>query len=33
MQLRLGYANEGYNHPTPKTRKEGRVIRMGGAAK
>lgn len=33
MQLLLGYAKEGDNHPTPKPRKEGRVIRMGGAAK
>ena len=31
MQLLLGYAKEGDKHPTP--RKEGRVIRMGGAAK
>lgn len=33
MQLLLGYAKEGDKHPTPKPRKEGRVIRMGGAAK
>lgn len=33
MQLLLGYAKEGDKHPTPKLRKEGRVIRMGGAAK
>ena len=33
MQLLLGYAKEGDTHPTPKPRKEGRVIRMGGAAK
>lgn len=33
MQLLLGYAKEGDNHPTPKPRKEGRVIRMEGAAK
>ena len=33
MQLLLGYAKEGDKPPTPKPRKEGRVIRMGGAAK
>lgn len=33
MQLLLGYAKEGDKHLTPKPRKEGRVIRMGGAAK
>lgn len=33
MQLLLGYAKEGDKHPTPKPRKEGCVIRMGGAAK
>jgi len=33
MQLLLGYAKEGDKHPTPKPRKERRVIRMGGAAK
>ena len=33
MQLLLGYAKEGDKHPTPKPRKEGRVIRVGGAAK
>lgn len=33
MQLLLGYAKEGDKHPTPKPRKEGRVIRMGGAVK
>ena len=33
MQLLLGYPREGDPHPTPKPRKEGRVIRMGGAAK
>ena len=33
MQLLLGYAKEGDKHPAPKPRKEGRVIRMGGAAK
>ena len=33
MQLLLGYAKEGDKHPTPKPRKAGRVIRMGGAAK
>ena len=32
-QLLLGYAKEGDKHPTPKPRKEGRVIRMGGAVK
>ena len=31
MQLLLGYAKEGDKHPAPKARKEGRVIRMGGA--
>ena len=30
MQLLLGYAKEGDKHPTPKPRKEGRVIRIGG---
>lgn len=33
MQLLLGYAKEGDKRPTPKPRKEGRVIRMGGAVK
>lgn len=33
MQLLLGYAKEGDKRSTPKPRKEGRVIRMGGAAK
>lgn len=33
MQLLLGYPREGDKHPTPKSRKEGRVIRMGGAVK
>lgn len=33
MQLLLGYAKEADKHPTPKPRKEGCVIRMGGAAK
>ena len=33
MQLLLGYPREGDKHPTPKPRKEGRVIRIGGAAK
>ena len=33
MQLLLGYAKAGDKHPTPKPRKAGRVIRMGGAAK
>ena len=33
MQLLLGYAKEGDKPPTPKPRKEGCVIRMGGAAK
>ena len=33
MQLLLGYAKEGDKHPTPKPRKEGRIIRVGGAAK
>ena len=33
MQLLLGYPREGDGHPAPKPRKEGRVIRMGGAAK
>ena len=33
MQLLLGYPREGDPHPTPKPRKEGRVIRMGGAVK
>ncbi len=33
MQLLLGYPREGDRHPIPKPRKEGRVIRMGGAAK
>ena len=31
MQLLLGYAKEGDKHPTPKPRKEGRVIRIGEA--
>lgn len=30
MQLLLGYPREGDKHPTPKRRKEGRVIRMRG---
>ena len=30
MQLLLGYPREGDKHPTPKPRKEGRVIRIGG---
>ena len=33
LQLLLGYAKEGDKRPTPKPRKEGRVIRMGGAVK
>ena len=33
MQLLLGYPREGDKAPTSKPRKEGRVIRMGGAAK
>lgn len=33
MQLLLGYPREGDRHPIPKPRKEGRVIRMRGAAK
>ena len=33
MQLLLGYPRVGDKHPTPKPRKEGRVIRMRGAAK
>ena len=33
MQLLLGYAKEGDQHPAAKPRKERRVIRMGGAAK
>jgi len=32
MQLLLGYPREGDKHPAPKPRKEGRVIRVGGAA-
>ena len=32
MQLLLGYPREGDKHPTPKPRKEGRVIRIGGDA-
>ena len=32
MQLLLGYPREGDRHPAPKPRKEGRVIRIGGAA-
>lgn len=32
MQLLLGYPLEGDKHPAPKPRKEGRVIRIGGAA-
>lgn len=28
MQLLLGYSREGDKHPTPKPRKEGRVIRI-----
>lgn len=31
MQLLLGYPREGDKHPTPKPRKEGRVIRIGEA--
>ena len=30
MQLLLGYPREGDKHPTPKLRKEGRVVRIGG---
>ena len=30
MQLLLGYPREGDKHPTPKPRKEGRIIRIGG---
>lgn len=30
MQLLLGYPREGDKHPAPKSRKEGRVIRIGG---
>ena len=30
MQLLLGYPRESDRHPTPKPRKEGRVIRIGG---
>ena len=33
IQLLLGYPREGDKHPAPKPRKEGRVLRMGGAAK
>ena len=33
MQLLLGYPKEGDKHPTPKPRKEGRVIRIGGIVK
>ena len=33
MQLLLGYSRECDKHPTPKPRKEGRVIRIGGTAK
>lgn len=33
MQLLLGYPREGDRHPAAKPRKEGRVIRMGGAVK
>ena len=33
MQLLLGYPREGDKHPIPKPRKEGHVIRMGGATK
>ena len=33
MQLLLGYPREGDKAPTSKPRKEGRVIRMGGAVK
>lgn len=33
MQLLLGYPREGDKHPTPKPRKEGRIIRIGGNAK
>ncbi len=29
MQLLLGYPREGDKHPTPKPRKEGRIIRIG----
>lgn len=32
MQLLLGYPREGDKHPTPKPRKEGRIIRIGGGA-
>ena len=30
LQLLLGYPREGDKHPAPKSRKEGRVIRIGG---
>lgn len=30
MQLLLGYPREGDKHPTPKPRKDGRIIRIGG---
>lgn len=33
MQLLLGYPREGDRHPAAKPRKEGRVIRIGGAVK
>lgn len=33
MQLLLGYPCEGDRHPTPKPRKEGRIIRIGGTVK
>ena len=33
MQLLLGYSRECDKHPTPKPRKEGRVISIGGTAK
>ena len=33
MQLLLGYPREGDRHPTPKPRKEGRIIRIGGTVK
>lgn len=33
MQLLLGYPREGDAHPTPKPRKPGRVIRVGGEEK
>lgn len=33
MQLLLGYPREGDKHPTPKPRKDGRIIRIGDNAK